>query len=83
MTASNDGTQARSEAPFDGFQSDAKEAKVIVEHGGAKRGKAATALDPIAVALRRLHDDVAAEPIPDDFMNLLASIDQKREGRPS
>ncbi len=39
--------------------------------------------DPIAAALRRLHDDVVAEPIPDDFMRLLAAIDEKREDRRS
>lgn len=76
-------TQARSEPSLDRSPGNAKEAKVFVEHDGANRGKAATAPDPIAMALKRLHDVVAAEPIPDDFMNLLASIDQKREGRSS
>jgi aminoglycoside phosphotransferase len=38
------------------------------------------AFDPIATALRRLHDNVVAEPIPDDFMRLLDRIDDRREG---
>ena len=33
--------------------------------------------DPIAAALRQLHDDVVSEPLPDDFMRLLSEIDQK------
>lgn len=33
--------------------------------------------DPIAMALRRLHDDVVSEPVPDDFMKLLSEIDRK------
>lgn len=34
--------------------------------------------DPIATALRRLHDEVVAEPLPADFLNLLDRIDEKR-----
>lgn len=33
--------------------------------------------DPIAMALKRLHDDVVSEPVPDDFMKLLSEIDRK------
>lgn len=33
--------------------------------------------DPIAAALRQLHDDVVSEPVPDDFMRLLSEIDRK------
>lgn len=33
--------------------------------------------DPIAAALRQLHDDVVSEPVPDDFLRLLSEIDQK------
>ena len=33
--------------------------------------------DPIAAALRQLHDDVVSEPLPDDFMRLLSEIDRK------
>lgn len=33
--------------------------------------------DPVGAALRRLHDDVAAEPLPENFLDLLAEIDRK------
>lgn len=33
--------------------------------------------DPIATALRRLHDDIVAEAVPDEFMKLLSEIDQR------
>lgn len=33
--------------------------------------------DPIAIALRRLHDEVQAEAIPTEFLDLLAAIDIK------
>lgn len=33
--------------------------------------------DPIGEALRRLHDEVAAEPLPDEFLQLLEDIDKK------
>lgn len=31
----------------------------------------------LTVALRQMHDDVANEPIPDDFLDLLDRIDAK------
>ena len=31
--------------------------------------------------LRRMYDDVAQEPIPDDFMDLLHKIDQAEEAK--
>ncbi|MGH6787171.1 MAG: NepR family anti-sigma factor [Novosphingobium sp.] len=34
--------------------------------------------DPIAAALRRLHDEVVAEPLPADFLEMLDRIDEKR-----
>lgn len=33
--------------------------------------------DPISAALRKIHDSVLDEPLPDDFLNLLDQIDQK------
>lgn len=33
--------------------------------------------DPIAAALRQMHDQVASEEIPDDFLRLLDEIDTK------
>lgn len=37
--------------------------------------------DPIGAALRRLHEQVVSEPIPDAFLALIAEIDSKIEGR--
>ena len=31
--------------------------------------------------LRRMYDDVAQEPVPDDFMDLLKQIDEASEGK--
>jgi Anti-sigma factor NepR len=31
--------------------------------------------------LRRLYDDVAQEPVPDDFMDLLRQIDENNGGK--
>ena len=36
--------------------------------------------DPVGTALRRLHDDVIAEPLPDDFLRLLGDIERKIAG---
>lgn len=36
--------------------------------------------DPVGTALRRLHDEVVAEPLPDDFLRLLAEIERKIDG---
>ena len=33
--------------------------------------------DPIAAALKQMHDDVANEELPDDFLRLLDEIDNK------
>jgi hypothetical protein len=33
--------------------------------------------DPVAAALRQLHDTVAAEPVPEDFLRILEQIDAK------
>ena len=37
--------------------------------------------DPIVDGLRRLYDDVASEPVPDEFMNLLNKIDEARAAK--
>jgi Anti-sigma factor NepR len=39
--------------------------------------------DPIADALKRLHDAVADEPMPDSFMNLVAQIEAKMDRKDS
>ena len=36
-----------------------------------------TRFDPVAAALRQLHDTVAAEPVPEDFLRILDQIDAK------
>jgi hypothetical protein len=36
-----------------------------------------TRFDPIANALKQLHDSVAAEPVPEDFLRILDQIDAK------
>jgi hypothetical protein len=36
--------------------------------------------DPIGKALRRLHDEVVAEPIPEEFLRLLGEIERKLNG---
>ncbi len=37
--------------------------------------------DPVGTALRRLHDDVIAEPLPEDFLRLLGDIERKIVGQ--
>mgnify|MGYP006877668332 FL=1 len=36
--------------------------------------------DPIGKALRRLHDEVVAEPLPEEFLRLLGEIERKLNG---
>lgn len=36
--------------------------------------------DPIGAALKRLHDEVVAEPLPEDFLRLLGEIERKLDG---
>jgi Anti-sigma factor NepR len=43
-------------------------------HQGKKRH---AYLDPIAIALRRLHDSVLEEPVPEQFLQLLARIEDE------
>lgn len=33
--------------------------------------------DPIAAALRQMHDGIAQEPVPDDFLRLLDQLDER------
>ncbi len=35
------------------------------------------AFDPIDAALREIHDSIAAEEIPDDFLRLLEQLDER------
>ena len=36
-----------------------------------------TSFDPVSAALQQMHDAVANEPLPDDFLRLLDEIDAK------
>ena len=36
-----------------------------------------TAFDPVAAALKQMHDAVASEALPDDFLRILKEIDEK------
>ena len=38
-----------------------------------------TAFDPVAAALKQMHEAVTNEDVPDDFMRILAEIDAKIE----
>lgn len=38
---------------------------------------AVTAFDPVSAALKQLHQAVASEAVPDDFLRLLEEIDAK------
>jgi Anti-sigma factor NepR len=58
------------------------ERQAMGELKGGRRGatvKASTdgALDPVTAALRQMHDEIASEPIPEDFLALLDKIDAK------
>jgi Anti-sigma factor NepR len=33
--------------------------------------------DPIAAALRQMHDGIASEPVPDDFLSLLDQLEER------
>ena len=36
-----------------------------------------TAFDPVAAALKQMHDAVASEALPDEFLRILEEIDEK------
>lgn len=47
------------------------------------RSKVGLAFDPIAAALRQMHDNVSSEDIPDDFLRLLDEIDLRSTRKPT
>lgn len=47
------------------------------ENAGNRRTSLGVAFDPIAAALRQMHDKVSQEDIPDDFLRLLDEIDER------
>ena len=46
---------------------------------GRKMHMVDTAFDPVAAALKQMHEAVTNEAVPDDFMRILAEIDAKIE----
>ena len=44
---------------------------------GPELPHSAPAFDPVSAALRQLHQAVASEPLPEDFLRLLDDIDQR------
>jgi hypothetical protein len=44
---------------------------------GTKMNVDDTAFDPIAAALKQMHQAVASEDLPDDFVRILEEIDAK------
>ena len=38
--------------------------------------------DPVGAALRRLHEEVVSEPLPEDFLRLLGEIERKIAAEP-
>lgn len=47
------------------------------------KGRVGLAFDPIAAALRQMHEDVTSEDIPDDFLRLLDEIDERASRKPT
>ena len=52
------------------------------KYAAGQRGKAMPdmAFDPVAAALRQMHERVVAEPVPDDFLRLLDQLDGSDDG---
>ncbi len=50
---------------------------------GRKMNQIETAFDPIAAALKQMHEAVANEELPDDFLRLLDEIDAKIAAAPA
>ena len=44
---------------------------------GSKMPDTDAAFDPVSAALQQLHQAVASEEVPEDFMRILAEIDAK------
>lgn len=44
---------------------------------GKRMRRINTAFDPVSAALQQLHQDVASEELPEDFMRILDEIDAK------
>lgn len=44
---------------------------------GIKMNNVETAFDPVAAALKQMHQAVTSEKLPDDFLRILEEIDAK------
>ena len=44
---------------------------------GRKMHQIETAFDPVTAALKQMHEAVASEDLPDDFLRILEEIDAK------
>ena len=57
------------------------EGQLANNEGGRKAGKLGKTMfpefDSLTAALRQMHDSIASEPVPDDFLDLLDKIDAK------
>jgi Anti-sigma factor NepR len=56
-------------------------AKFKSNRGRIEMQYASDQVDPVTAALRQMHDDIASEPIPPDFLELLEKIDRKMSAR--
>lgn len=45
--------------------------------GNSVKAPPELAFDPIGAALRQIHDSIASEKIPDDFLRLLEQLDER------
>lgn len=50
-----------------------------LQNKGSRVRQPDTAFDPVSAALQQLHQAVAAEEMPDDFLRILGEIDAKIE----
>ncbi len=74
----------RALCPKIGFSRMQWEATVSNEENPNEKSRAIRARQrAIGRELRRMYDDVAQEPVPEDFLDLLQKIDQPAEGKQS
>lgn len=51
--------------------------RLSLHEGGTMRKARDERDDPVSTALKKLHESVIDEPLPDEFMDLLDQIDRK------
>ena len=52
----------------------------IRQQNGRRASKAVPTFDPLAAALRKIHDHVISEDIPTEFLDLLDKLDDQADG---